>query len=100
MTQLEKEVLDIIEKVTCCKYIGHLKVIESEDDFTLNLYLNQEMSPMVINYQGDKESFLKFIAKDLRKRQIERAHHFRAIKHEWYESQCIDTDDYCNNDTL
>lgn len=100
MTQLEKEVLDIIEKVTCCKYIRHLKVIESEDDFTLNLYLNQEMSPMVINYQGDKESFLKFIAKDLRKRQIERAHHFRAIKHEWYESQCIDTDDYCNNDIL
>lgn len=96
MTTLEKEVLDIIEKVTCCKYIGSLKVIESEDDFTLNLYLNQEMSPMVINYQGDKNSFLAFIENDLRKRQIERAHHFKAIKHEWYESQCLETNN-CNN---
>ncbi len=93
MTALEQEVLKLIQVITCSFYVSKLKVEEDDGSYTLNLYLNQEQSPMVINYEGSKEQFLDYIAKDLKKRQIERTSYYKGVKYEWYESELIDNDD-------
>ena len=59
MTTLESEIKSIIEEVICGKYIGKLKVVKEEVDknilWMLLLYLNMELSPMILAYEGTEE---------------------------------------------
>jgi hypothetical protein len=61
MTTLEKEILNIINEATDSEYIGKLKVIVDDNSYTLGLYLNLELHPMILSYEGTEEGFKKFI---------------------------------------
>ena len=77
MTALEQEILNIINETTDSEYIGKLKVIIDDISnnnklYTLGLYLNFEMSPMILSYQGTEEEFKKFIREEMKSRKLQR----------------------------
>jgi len=91
MTELEQEVLEIIEQTTCCKYTGKLKVdvLTDEPDcqdpcwesyntvYQLKLYLDREFTPIVLSYEGDEDGFKKFVQEEIKNRKIEKTRFFK-----------------------
>jgi hypothetical protein len=85
MTTLEKEILDIINETTDSEYIGKLKVIiddisNNDKLYTLGLYLNFEMSPMVLSYQGTEEEFKNFIREEMKSRKLQKVFRYEVIR--------------------
>ena len=75
MENLEKEILEIINEAIGGKYIGGLKILIEDDIYELLLYLNQEMAPLVLGFQGSEYDFKEFIRKEMKTRQMERANY-------------------------
>lgn len=85
MTTLEKEILDIINETTDSEYIGKLKVIiddisDNDKLYTLGLYLNFEMSPMILSYQGTEEEFKNFIREEMKSRKLQKVFRYEVIR--------------------
>ncbi len=80
MTELEEKVLKIINEIVDGVYISSLKILVDEDSFFLKLSMNQELSPLSIYYEGNESGFLRYIEKDLRARQIDRAKFYKLVK--------------------
>lgn len=85
MTALEKEILNIINETTDSEYIGKLKVIiddisNNDKLYTLGLYLNFEMSPMVLSYQGTEEEFKNFIREEMKSRKLQKVFRYEVIR--------------------
>lgn len=78
MTAIEEEIKQIINDVTEREYISKLQVSQEDDIWTLYLFLNRELIPLVISYQGDEENFKKFIAKEIRKRRLHEVKYWRT----------------------
>ena len=72
MDRLEKEILCIIDKTIEGKYIGKLKVEHNDDWYTLLLYMNREMTPLCLSYQGTEEQFKNFIYNEIKSRKLEK----------------------------
>ena len=72
MENLEKEILEIINEAIGGKYIGGLKILIEDDIYELLLYLNQEMAPLILSYQGSESDFKEFVRKEIKTRQMER----------------------------
>jgi len=92
MTALEEEILAIINCAICGCYISRLRVfIEDEEQgcnpchkpadrwYYLALEMNQDMSPLVMGYQGTEEGFKAFIDKEFRSRQMERVRYWQGF---------------------
>ena len=88
MENLEKEILEIINEAIGGKYIGGLKILIEDDIYELLLYLNQEMAPLVLGFQGAKSDFKEFIRKEMKTRQMERADY-------WTTNLSYLPDNYC-----
>lgn len=84
MTTLESEIKTIIEEVICGKYIGKLKVVQEDvNDSTLwmlLLYLNLELSPMILAYEGTEVQFKDFIRNEIKIRKLHDVHFWTAIQ--------------------
>jgi len=80
MTTLEKEILNIINEATDSEYIGKLKVVVDDDSYTLGLYLNLEMSPMVFSYQGDEQGFKGFIREEMKSKKLQNIFRYEVIR--------------------
>lgn len=84
MAEIEKQVKEIIEEVTECKYVGRLKVIEepTEDStlWMLLLYLDLELTPMVLAYEGSEEEFKDFIRTEMKNRKLQYVKFWKATK--------------------
>lgn len=80
MTTLEKEILNIINEATDSEYIGKLKVVVDDDSYTLGLYLNLEMSPMVFSYQGDERGFKDFIREEMKSKKLQNIFRYEVIR--------------------
>ena len=80
MTTLEKEILNIINEITDSEYIGKLKVVVDDDSYTLGLYLNLEMSPMVFSYQGDEQGFKDFIREEMKSKKLQNIFRYEVIR--------------------
>lgn len=82
MTVIEKDIKAIIEEVTCCKYIGKLKVVEDvmEDStlWMLLLYLDMEMTPMILAYEGTEDQFKDFIREEMKTRKLQAVHFWKG----------------------
>lgn len=101
MTELEQEILDIINCTICGEYIGKLKVNvwTSEPQcgdgcnesyptiYELRLYLDREFTPIVFSYEGTEDEFKEFIREEIRKRKIEATRFFKI------NLECIVPDD-------
>lgn len=95
MTEIEKHIKEIIEEVTNSKYIGKLKVIEEPiNDSTLwmlLLYLDLEITPMILAYEGTENDFIEFITKELKLRKLHTVKFWKAIQ-ESHRNEFIECD--------
>lgn len=92
MTDLEQEVLCIINEVTESCYTGKLKIsitvperqcgdskCSSVNDtiYELYLYLDRWHTPIVLAYEGTKNEFKEFIRKEFKKNKYEKIHFYK-----------------------
>lgn len=93
LADLEQAVLNLICKIYCKEYIGHIDVIEtltSENKhlgYMLKLGLNNKEKPFTISCEGNPEQFLNFVEKELRRSNFNGVDFFKGIK---YERQSCD----------
>ena len=85
MSNLELEIKNIIEEVICGKYVGKLKVVKEETKendplWMLLLYLDLELSPMILAYEGTEERFKNFIRNEIKTRKLHNIHFWKAIQ--------------------
>ena len=80
MTTLEKEILNIINEATDSEYIGKLKVIVDDDLYNLGLYLNREMTPTVLSFQGTEEEFKEFVREEMKSRKLQKVFRYEVIR--------------------
>ena len=80
MTTLEKEILNIINEATDSEYIGKLKVIVDDDLYNLGLYLNREMTPTVLSFQGTEEEFKEYVRDEMKFRKPQRVFRYEVIR--------------------
>jgi len=80
MTNIEKEILDIINNAVEGKYIGELKVYEDDGVWYLLLHLGHSFDPIVIAKQCDYETFKVFINNEIKNRQLEKVDFWKAIQ--------------------
>lgn len=85
MTQLEKEILDIINDEVGGKYIGWLKVNKDCDMYELLLHMNQEQAPLHLGYQGTEEEFKNFIKDEIHYRKHNDVRFWKAIREYIYD---------------
>lgn len=70
--ELIDKIRNLINTITDSKYISHLNVIHEDDLYVLRLGLNsKDASPISLGFQGDEDSFLKFLEKEFRKRKLQ-----------------------------
>lgn len=108
MTELEQEVLEIINEVIEGKYIGKLKVIVSEPErecgdpkcrplnnsiYSLYLYLDRWYTPIILSYEGTEEEFLKFIRIEIKKNKYEKVHFYKINRELLVPEEEIEWDD-------
>lgn len=69
---LKKKIVELIEEVTCSKYIGTLDLIVNCDLYILRLGLNcKDAAPISFGYQGSEEGFLAYLRREFRKRKLQ-----------------------------
>lgn len=84
MNNMEKAILDMIEKHYCKKYVGGIKVTKLGTGWAgyklvLNLG-NPDKRPIEIAADLEAEDFLKFIEKEIVKRQLSKVKYFTGVK--------------------
>ena len=80
MTTLEKEILEIINDATDSEYIGKLQVVVDDGFYTLRLFLNLEMVPMIISYQGTEQEFKDFIYEEMKNRKLQKVFRYEVLR--------------------
>lgn len=80
MTELEEEIRQIINDTTEREYITKLHVGHDGDIWTLYLYLNRELVPLVMSIQGDEEKFKKFVKREMKKRRLEEVKYWKTTR--------------------
>ena len=78
MTAIEEEIKQIIDNTTERKYITKLQVSHTDDIWTLYLYLNRELVPLVMSIQGDEKLFKRFVAEEMRKRRLQEVKYWKT----------------------
>jgi len=78
MTDIEKDIKRIIEEVTEREYITKLQVSHEDDIWTLYLFLNRELVPLVISIQGDEKRFKQFVAEEMKRRRLQEVKYWRT----------------------
>jgi hypothetical protein len=95
MTELEKEVLCIINEITENCYTGKLKVLVTTPErqcgdpdcrplndsiYELYLYLDRWYTPIVLSYEGNEEDFKQFVRKEIKKNKYEKIHFYKMTR--------------------
>lgn len=95
MTQLEQEVLEIINEVTENCYTGKLSITITEPEiqpcdskckplnktiYELRLYLDRWYTPVVLAYEGTEDEFKKFVKNEIKKNKYEKVHFYNITR--------------------
>ena len=95
MTELEQEVLCIINEVTENCYTGKLKVLVTPPErhpcdsncvqmndtiYELYLYLDRWRTPIVLSYEGSRDEFKQFIRDEIKKNKYEKVHFYKITR--------------------
>ena len=78
MTEIEEDIKTIIRETTGNEYISKLQVSHDDDIWTLYLFLNRELVPLVMSIQGDEEHFKLFVRDELRKRRLQEVEYWKT----------------------
>ena len=90
MKDLEKEILEIINKTIKGQYIGKLEVFYKDGIYTLNLYLDLELAPSIImSFEGSEDEFKKYIRKEFKTRKMQKALFYKLKKEDPF-LECVD----------
>lgn len=95
MKQIEIDIRNIIDEVTCSKYTGRLKIMKDdlpEDGilWSLLLYLDTEMTPMILAYEGTEDEFKEFIRRELKIRKLQNVDFFKMHQELVEEEELLD----------
>ncbi len=80
MTQLEQEILDIINEVIEGKYVGKLRVVHDDGTYALYLYLDRWYTPTILAYEGTEDEFKKFIRNEFKKNQYHKVKFWKITR--------------------
>lgn len=80
MKEIEDEIRQIINDATEREYITKLHVRQDDDIWTLYLYLNRELVPMVMSKQGTYEDFKKFVKREMKKRRLHEVKYWKTTR--------------------
>lgn len=95
MTQLEQEVLNIINETIEGCYIGklHINIIYPEQQcgdpkcrplndtiYELYFYLDREFTPQVLSYEGTEDEFKRFVKQEFKKSKYEKIHFYKITR--------------------
>lgn len=80
MTEIEEEIRQIINDTTERVYITKLHVRHEDGIWTLYLYLNRVLVPMVMSYEGTEEGFKKFVKKEMKSRRLEEVKYWKTTR--------------------
>ena len=71
MTGLESEICKFIQDKYKVCFTGILKVIQDDNEYCLQLFLNNDTIPVwICSEHSDDESFLKYIKKEIVRRNL------------------------------
>lgn len=93
MTELEKEIKQIIEETTNSKYISTLKVVEEDGYYELLMHLNQEQAPLHLGIQGTVDDFKNFIKEEMKFRKNNDVRYWKGVQD--YVDTILDFDNKC-----
>lgn len=81
MDGLEQNVIDLIEQVYKCKFIGNLKIEKQENLYQLRIFLHDEhfMAYTLAKQCDSDDEFLEFVKKELQENRIIRSKHSKLI---------------------
>lgn len=91
MDGLERAIIDLIESLYCCIFIGKLKVDKKKDLYQLRIYLSDENfgSYTLAKQCNSDEQFLEFVKKELQENQLIRSRHSKLIIYPYeYLQEC------------
>ena len=76
--ELEQAILDLIQRVYCKKYVGHIKCVPicNNKGWTVILGLHNDYKPITISAELPDKKFLKFFEQELRDRDWNTVHWF------------------------
>ena len=81
---MEHELRQLINEIIGGKYTGKLKVskdnIGDSQFWTLMLYLDTEMTPLILAYEGTEEEFKDFVASEIKVRKLQNVRFWKGIK--------------------
>lgn len=78
MEDIEDEIREVINDVTGEKYITKLQVTKEGDIWTLYLYLNRELVPMVMSIEGSFDLFKRFVAYEIKHRRLNEVKYWKT----------------------
>lgn len=70
MTELEQEILEIINTEIDGKYIGKLRAFHNGVAWELRLYLDRWFTPVILSFEGTEEEFKEFIKQEIKTRKM------------------------------
>ena len=82
-------ILEKLNDITQKKFLGKISVQKEDDIYTLRVYLHHAytyQAPIVIIYQGDEESFLKYTEQELKDKKLQEVDYIKIIK---INKQCM-----------
>lgn len=83
---LEVAIKDLFREVCCKEYVGKLKLEEllttegTHRGYKLTLGMNNIDKPIIISFEGDSKSYLKFLKQELRDRRLGDTLYFLGYK--------------------
>ena len=81
MKSLKEQVLDIINTAVKGKYIKKLEVFHNRGIYTLDLYLDMELSPsIVLAYEGTEDEFKEYVRKEFNTRKLNNVFFYKLRK--------------------
>ena len=91
MDGLDKIVIDIIEDLYCCKFIGKLKVEHKGDLYQLKIYLSDENfgAYTLAKQCNSDDEFIEFVKKELQENKLIRSRYSKLIIYPYeYLQEC------------
>lgn len=81
MTGLETKIFNFIEEKYKVQFLGKVEIIIIDDEYCLNLTLNNYMIPLTICSQStNDDDFYNFITKELSLRDLVRVDYLKLVK--------------------
>lgn len=93
--ELEQAILEIIQTIYECKYVGMLQVERIADGLKVSLGWKYDDYPISIMAQLPDDKFLDYFKEELRNRHLDHVQYFSGFKIYPGEMSCCQIDDTC-----